>query len=227
MTFSLLRNFFTWNQQQFSTFLALYLLCIFSVVVSQPPLLKRKGKSFQMECVTYAKPRDVSCPPLRSERMGSLILSRFLASAELTRSMFLMAAAFWQMVSALGFIILRYRVGFFQVRELVERERTFTKCAMKWKPCWEVSFHLTWGCSDQFFLFCSTPLVLIYDARRKGRDIHRFVVRVANLALPPPPLSLTILIETPPSHNTVIVSMARKCDQRERLCHETEGCHVK
>ena len=43
---------------------------------------------------------------------------------------------------------------------------------------------------------------------------------------PPPPLSLTILIETPPSQNTVIVSMARKCDQRERLCHVTEGHHV-
>ena len=35
----------------------------------------------------------------------------------------------------------------------------------------------------------------------------------------PPPFSLTILIETPSSQNTVIVSMARKCDQRERLCH--------
>lgn len=66
--------------------------------------------------------------------------------------------------------------------------------------------------------------MLIYDARQKGRDIHLFVVRVANVA--PPPFSLTILIETPSSQNTVIVSMARKCDQRERLCHETEGCHV-
>ena len=59
-----------------------------------------------------------------------------------------------------------------------------------------------------------------------NRSRHSPLCSKGSKCRPPPPFSLTILIETPSSQNTVIVSMARKCDQRERLCHETEGCHV-